>query len=686
MKKIASIIVTILILVVLASCSPEPAPKPTPVVQEISLDSVIRTVISGKDFTLHATVVAEEGADKTVTWSSSDESVATVDSDGKVTAKAVGTTNITAKAGDKSAKCLVVVLPEVVHVELVAVDRPFAFVTKGEKIKLNAIVKPDDATYKDVKWTTSKPEFATVSKEGEVTAVAEGTAYISATVDGKTGKCVLVVLPAPIPVDSITLDKNEIAVAEGATVTLKATVTPDNATYYKVYWESSDEKVVTVNNGVLTGVGAGSATVTAKAGEKQATCSVVVSEESVAVTYDANFEGGKTWSQIIPKDLATNLADLMFTRDEYIFTGWNTKDDYTGDMYCDGEKVELSESKTLYAQWVKKDVYRLDNDGTLSKGEGFISAVEDFPANVCLPKTIDGKQVKIIGDELFNDYDRRSWDKVKQIKIPDGVTQIGQKVFYSTYELEWLYLPASLEGFNANSFSQNEKLHFKVDPDNAKFTAVEKGTILLSKDKTVIYSYPTCPEDLEIAEGVKEIGANAFCYIDIKSVKLPDSLEIIGDWAFYEADFKSLTIPKGVKKIGEAAFGYTQKLEKVEMVSGAKLESLGYNAFLESSVEEIVIARDVGTIADYAFYEAVELEKIEFKGNIDMIGSYAFGRVQYAEDGLVMKIRGTGDPSKMGHDVFDEGTIKEIRVPEELVDKYKTATEWDAQAQYIKAL
>ena len=684
MRKVVSILISVLILLVFASCSQEPAP--VPVVREISLDSVIRTVITGKDFTLQATVVADKGADTTVTWSSSDESVASVDSKGKVSAEAEGTAFITATAGDKSAKCLVIVPIEVIDVELVAVDRPFAFVTKGGTIKLNAIVKPDDATYKDVKWTSSKLEFATVSKDGEVKAVAEGTAEISATVDGKTGKCVLVVLPEQIPVTSITLDRNDITVAKGSAVTLKATVTPNNATYYKVYWESSDEKVVTVNNGVLTGVGAGSATVTAKAGDKKTTCSVVVTEESVAVTYNANYDEGKTWSQIIPRDIATNLADLMFTRDGYIFTGWNTENDYTGDMFCDGERVTLSEGIVLYAQWVKKDVYRLDNDGTLSEGEGFASAVGEFPANVCLPKTIDGKQVKIIGDELFNNGDLRSWNQIKQIKIPDGVTQIGQKVFISAYELEWLYLPASLEGFNANSFSQNEKLHFKVDPDNAKFTAVNKGIILLSKDKTVFYSYPTCPEDLEIAEGIKEIGANAFCYMDIKSVKLPDSLEIIGDWAFYEADFKSLTIPKGVKKIGEAAFGYTQKLEKVEMVSGAKLESLGYNAFLESSVEEIVIARDVGTIADYAFYEAVELEKIEFKGNIDMIGSYAFGRVQWGSDGLVMIIRGTGKPSNMGHDVFDEGKIKAIRVPEELVDQYKNATEWNAQAQYIESL
>ena len=682
MRKVVSILISILILLVFASCSQEPAPA----VQEISLDRPVLGIQEGHEAKLTATVVADSGADTTVTWSTSNESIATVNAEGAITAKAIGTATITARAGDKSARCLVVVLPEVVHVEFVAVDRPFAFVKKGDTIKLNAIVKPDDATYNDVKWTTSKPEFATVSKDGVVKGVAEGTAYISATVDGKTGKCVLVVLPDEIPVDSITLDKEDTAVAKGATVTLKATVTPNNATYYKVEWKSSDENVVAVNNGVLTGIGAGSATITATAGDKQTTCSVVVTEESVSVTYVANYDGGKTWSQVIPKDRETELADLMFTRDGYIFTGWNAKDDYTGDMFCDGGKVKLSESIVLYAQWVKKDVYRLDNDGTLSKGEGFKSAVEDFPANVCLPKTIDGKQVKIIGDELFNNEDRRSWDKVKQIKIPDGVTQIGQKVFISTYELEWLYLPASLEGFNANSFSRNEKLHFKVDPDNARYTTDDDGKMLLSKDRTVIYSYPTCPEKLEIAEGIKEIGANAFCYIDIKSVKLPDSLEIIGDWAFYEADFKSLTIPTGVKKIGEVAFGYTQKLEKVEMVSGAKLESLGYNAFLESSVEKIVIARDVGTIADYAFYDAVELEEIEFEGNIDMIGSYAFGRVQYTGDGLVMKIRGKGDPSNMGHDVFDEGKIKAIRVPEELVDEYKNAPEWNAQAQYIKSL
>ena len=683
MRKSASIIIAILILLVFASCNQDPAPVPS--VQEITLDSVIRTVITGNELTLHATVVADSGADTTVTWASGSGSIATVDSEGKVTAKAEGTAFITATAGGKSARCLVIVLNEAVHVESVLIDRPLAVISKGNTIKLNAIIKPDNATYTDVTWASTDTSVATVSADGEVKAIKEGETTITATADGKTGKCALVVLPEPVPVESILLNTYHTSLAVGSTSTLKATVTPDNATYYKVIWRSSNEKVVTVNNGVLSGVGAGFATITARAGDKVTMCMVVVSEESVAVTYDANDGSGKTWSQSLPKNLKTSLADLMFSRDEYIFTGWNTEKDYTGDMFCDGEMVSLSEGMTLYAQWVKDDVYSIDDEGKLGRGDGFASAVGEFPANVCLPKTIDGKQVKTIGDELFNDGGH-SWDQIKQINVPEGVTQIGENVFYSAYKLEWLHLPKTLEGFNANSFSRNEKLKFKIDSENAKYTTDDKGKILLSKDKTVIYSYPSCSDELEIGEGIKEIGANAFCYMEIESVDLPDSLEIIGDWAFYEADIKSLKIPKGVTKIGQSAFAYTNYLEKVEMTSGAKIETIGANAFHESDVEKMVIERDVGTIEDYAFYEAVGLEKIEFKGNIDMIGSYAFGRVQYTGDGLVMIIRGTGEPSKMGHDVFDQAQLDEIRVPKDLVDKYKNATEWNAQAQYIKAL
>lgn len=81
-----------------------------------------------------------------------------------------------------------------------------------------------------------------------------------------------------VPVDSVTLSQNELSLYVGESVTLSATVSPVTATDNKVTWESNDEEVATVDGGKVTAVGVGSATITATAGGKSATCTVVVTE------------------------------------------------------------------------------------------------------------------------------------------------------------------------------------------------------------------------------------------------------------------------------------------------------------------------------------------------------------------------------------------------------------------------
>ena len=297
MRKISSVILAVLILLLFAACQQDPGPM----VKKISLDRVFVTVSEGNEFELNATVEAEPGADTKVSWATDKESVATVDRDGKVKGLAYGAATITATAGDKKAICLVIVAKEYIPVESVTIDRFIANIIAGDKIKLNAIIAPVDATDKEVTWSSKDESIATVNDNGEVVGVQAGkSTIITATVGDKSGSCVVVVLPQPIPVSSITLDKDSTAVAKGYTATIKATVNPDNATYYKVIWESSDESVLTVNDGVVTGLKSGSATVTAKAGDKTATCKVDVIEDVIAVTFDANDGTEKTWSQVIP--------------------------------------------------------------------------------------------------------------------------------------------------------------------------------------------------------------------------------------------------------------------------------------------------------------------------------------------------------------------------------------------------
>ena len=171
-------------------------PTPSVVsVSSVSLNKTTLTLTEGESEVLNATVKPDNATDKTVTWSSSDASIATVDRNGKVTAVKAGSATITAKAGDKSATCTVTVNKKVVAVTSVTLNKTELTLTEGEAETLTATVKPDDATDKTVTWTTSDASIATVDANGKVTAVKEGSATVTATADDKSATCVITVIP-----------------------------------------------------------------------------------------------------------------------------------------------------------------------------------------------------------------------------------------------------------------------------------------------------------------------------------------------------------------------------------------------------------------------------------------------------------------------------------------------------------
>ena len=247
-------------------------------VTSVTLDKTSASLKAGETVTLTATVNPDDATDKTVTWSTSDASVATV-TNGVVTAVKVGTATITAKSGDKTATCTVTVVAT--DVTSVTLDKTSVSLKAGETVTLTATVNPDDATDKTVTWSTSDASVATIIN-GVVTAVKVGTATITVKAGDKTATCSVTVVATDVT--SVNLDKTSVSLKAGETVTLTATVNPDDATDKTVTWSTSDASVATVTNGVVTAVKVGTATITAKAGDKTATC-------SITVTATGNHEG-----------------------------------------------------------------------------------------------------------------------------------------------------------------------------------------------------------------------------------------------------------------------------------------------------------------------------------------------------------------------------------------------------------
>ena len=157
-------------------------------------------------------------------------------------------------------------------------------IEEGKTAELTATISPANASDQQFSWDVEDTEIASVygytSETKTVTALKKGQTQITVTVDGQTASCTVTVTPRTISVESITLNKTQLSLVKGATETLAATVLPTTATDKTVIWESSDTAVATVKDGIVTAVAAGNATITAKAGEKTATCAVTVTNPS----------------------------------------------------------------------------------------------------------------------------------------------------------------------------------------------------------------------------------------------------------------------------------------------------------------------------------------------------------------------------------------------------------------------
>lgn len=167
----------------------------------------------------------------------------------------------------------------IVEVTEITLSETEKVLTEGETFTLTATVNPADATNPAIEWSSSDVAVATVDENGVVTAVAEGEATITATSvadPAKFASCKVVVKKPFVAVDGITLSETTAKLEIGSTITLTATVSPDNATEPAVTWSSDNTAVATVEDGVVTAVSVGEAVITAKAGEMTAECKVTV--------------------------------------------------------------------------------------------------------------------------------------------------------------------------------------------------------------------------------------------------------------------------------------------------------------------------------------------------------------------------------------------------------------------------
>ena len=238
--------------------------------------------------------IAKAAEKLTLAWTSSDESVATVDETGTVTAIAAGEAEITATVKDTEMQDVCVITVKVSAKELKVPDTLDVNLNDTDETAIEAKCEPKDASNISFDFASSDEEVATVDKDGKVKVLKAGECDITTTLmqDGEKVTEKTTHVKAFYEVESITLDSNEGKLTVGNSHTIKATVAPEEvAAETTIEWSSSNEKVATVDsNGKVTAISSGNATITATAGEESANYEVTVEQPKKVTTSNKTYK------------------------------------------------------------------------------------------------------------------------------------------------------------------------------------------------------------------------------------------------------------------------------------------------------------------------------------------------------------------------------------------------------------
>jgi len=289
-------------------------------VTRVAMPSSSMKLERGSTLRLEPRIYPDNATIRTLTFASSDESVARVDENGLVTALRAGRVNIvaTAASGRKATLRLTVTQP----VTGIAVTGGDIVINKGASQRLGAVITPDDATDRKIRWSSSDASVLRVSSSGTITGRAPGSAVVTATSsNGLTSACTVTVVQ---PVTRVSLGVSRVALSRKNSVQLTAALSPANATDKTVTWTSSNPAVAAVSaDGTVRGLQDGSCVITAMAASgKKATVRLTVSSvRTTGIALDRVYAGPFVGEQL---SLTAAVLPADATEKGFSFSSSNT--------------------------------------------------------------------------------------------------------------------------------------------------------------------------------------------------------------------------------------------------------------------------------------------------------------------------------------------------------------------------
>ena len=392
--------------------------------QEVRLDKSKMEILKNDSETLTATLVpANTTDDRTVTWSTNAEDVATVNQSGRVTGKKEGTAVITAKVGDKEAGCTVTV--KEVHTQRIYFDDSKLTLNKGKNKTLSLRFDPSNTTdAKKATWESSEPSVASVSTSGYVRALKKGTTTVTAKIGDMTASIEIEVVEVPMTGVKISYGSKSLKVKQSTY--MSASYLPSDTTDTKSgTWKSSNTNVATVSSsGKVTAVSEGEAIITFTSGAFTAECYVKVLAANADVFSTISITPNQKEIGCGVSDTQKIMADVGDGTDPVVWTSSNPA------------VVAVSTDQSLAAAQSAENTMQVGKEAVVTatgKGTAVITA-KSGQKSVDIPVTVVAagmKEFKILAGtnaetsfayEITPEYNITK--NKYQVVIPDAITNV----------------------------------------------------------------------------------------------------------------------------------------------------------------------------------------------------------------------------------------------------------------------
>ena len=341
------------------------------------------------------------------------------------------------------------------------------------------------------------------------------------------------------------------------------------------------------------------------------------------VTFDdqgATTPFGETSKEVGSPNTTVGTLPSEPANNGYIFGGWNTESDGTGDVFT--ADTIVSNNITVYANWIPIFTYSVDNSNI--KIIGLTSAGKEL-SSIIVPETIDGKVVTSIGYKNYsNNYESTN---LTSVIIGNSVTALENGAFSNCPNLTSIAIGNSVAsiGIASGVISEyNTGLNnIIVDNGNPNFSSM--NGVLFNKNKTELIRYPIgkSGSNYTIPNSVTSIGSSAFSSCSrLTNIDIPNSVITIGISAFYGCTgLTSITLPNNVTSIESSTFYSCTGLTSITIPSGITI--IGERAFYQcTNLANVVAESNSYSIGNYAFYGCTNL--INIPSGITLIGAHAF--------------------------------------------------------------